>query len=209
MTSLIPTDDLTLIRALVERVGEMDVTDTASNQMASAALRDIKTMREQIEKRVTALRRPHTKAADAISAEAKPYLTELKDGEEHLRGIVTAYMVEQARVARMEEEARELAYERALIEGRASDAQEIADSQLVPVERDWRPAGVSLTSHLKCEVTDLKTLVCAVGLGQLPLDILQVSTSALLTYARANGREDASIPGVRVWSEQSVAAAAR
>lgn len=207
MTSdLIPSSDLTLIRALVERVGELEVTDAASNQMASAALRDIKTMREQIEKRVTDLRRPHTQAADAISREAKPYLEELKDGEQHLRGIVTAYMVEQARMVKEEEEARET---RLALAQTSEEVEEALVALAVPVERDWRPAGVSLTSHLKIEVTDFYAFAQWAVAGNDTLDFLLPNLPALLTYARLNGREDASIPGVRVWAEQSVAAAAR
>lgn len=206
MTNLIPTSDLTLIHALVERVGEIEVVDAASNQMASATLRDIKTMREQIEKRVTDLRRPHMKAADAISQEAKPYLEELKDGEMHLRGIVGAYMVEQARMVREEEEAREV---RLALAQTSEEVEDALVALATPVERDWRPPGVSLTSQLKCEVTDLRALVQAVAEGIVPLAVLEVKTSALLSHARENGRDEARIPGVRVWSEQSVAAAAR
>ena len=207
MTDLIPADDLTALRALIERVGEIEVVDAASNQMASATLRDVKGMREAIEKRVTDLRRPHMKAADAISREAKPYLEELKDGEQHLRGVVTAYMVEQARMVREEEEAREA---RLALAETAEEVEQALVALATPVERDWRPAGVSLTSHLKIEVTDFGALVDAVRRESgMPLDLLLPNLPTLLTYARLNGREDASIPGVRVWSEQAVAASAR
>ena len=206
MTDLIPADDLTALRALIERVGEIEVVDAASNQMASATLRDVKGMREAIEKRVTDLRRPHMKAADAISREAKPYLEELKDGEQHLRGVVTAYMVEQARMVREEEEAREA---RLALAETAEEVEDALVALATPVERDWRPAGVSLTSHLKIEVTDFLALAQWAVAGNDTLDFLQPNLPALLTYARLNGREEASIPGVRVWSEQAVAASAR
>ena len=206
MTDLIPADDLTALRALIERVGEIEVVDAASNQMASATLRDVKGMREAIEKRVTDLRRPHMKAADAISREAKPYLEELKDGEQHLRGVVTAYMVEQARMVREEEEAREA---RLALAETAEEVEDALVALATPVERDWRPAGVSLTSHLKIEVTDFLAFAQWVVAGNDTLDFLLPNLPALLTYARLNGRDEASIPGVRVWSEQAVAASAR
>ena len=206
MSDLIPASDLTALHALVERVGEIQVVDAASNQMASATLRDIKGMREQIEKRVTDLRRPHMKAADAISREAKPYLEQLKDGEQHLRGVVTSYMVEQARMVREEEEAREV---RLALAETPEEVEEALTALITPVERDWRPAGVSLTSHLKAEVTDFYEFAQWAVATSSGRALLLPNLPALLIYARANGREEASIPGVKVWSEQGVAAAAR
>ena len=205
MTDLVKAGDLIRIRALVERIGEIEVTDTVSNQMASAALRDVKGMREAIEKRVTELRRPHMKAADAISQEAKPYLAELKDGEEHLRGVVTAYMVEQARMVREEEEAREVRL------ANAETAEEVEDALVAlatPVERDWRPAGVSLTTRWKAECTDLKALVKAAAEDPNLLIFLEVRETAIALYARQT-KGPSQIPGLRVYPESSVAAATR
>ena len=205
MTDLIPADDLTALRALVERVGEIQVVDAASNQMASATLRDIKGMREAIEKRVTDLRRPHMKAADAISREAKPYLEQLKDGEQHLRGVVTSYMVEQARMVKEEEEAREV---RLALAETAEEVDEALVALATPVERDWRPAGVSLQTRWKAEVTDMDALVRWAASQDGDSTFLLPNESALAAHARAV-KGPSPIPGVRYYSESAVAASAR
>ena len=209
MSALIPSSDLARIRALVERVGEMDVVDVRTNEAACAALQDVLGLK----KRVHDYRMSQTRPLDAAKArwmdEENKYNGKeglLTAAEQHLRGITTAYMVEQARMVKEEEEARET---RLALAQTSEEVEEALLALTAPVERDWRPGGVSLTSQLKCEITDFLVLVQAVAEGLVPLSVLEVKTSALLTFARENGRDDARIPGVRVWSEHSVAASAR
>ena len=208
MTTLIPADDLTLIRALVERVGEMDVVDVPTNEAACAALQDVLGLKKRIhDYRMSQTRPLDEKKARWMDEENKYNGKEglLTQAEQHLRGITTTYMAARAAEVREEEEAREV---RLALAETPEEVEEALTALITPVERDWRPAGVSLTSQLKCEVTDLRALVQAVAEGIVPLAVLEVKTSAILTFARENGREDARIPGVRVWSEQIVAAAA-
>jgi len=77
---IVPVSDRERIALLIEQVGTMEVTDNASNLTASEVLRDLKGLRERLQKRVTDLRRPLREAADAISEEARPFIEDLLAG---------------------------------------------------------------------------------------------------------------------------------
>ena len=199
MTDLIPMSDRDRIALLVERVGTMDVTDAASNELAGAVLNDIVGLRKPLETRLTDLRRPHLKAADDISKVIKPVIEQLTEAEEHLRGLVGGYLLARKREAEEEEVAREEALQRAI----ASDperAQEALEALMTPVERERTPDGIRLTGRWVSQVTDFKALVQAVAAGEYPLELLQPDQAALNALGRAY-KESAKIPGVRVWFE--------
>lgn len=201
-TALIPASDRERIASLVEMVGTLDVTDAASNEEAGGYLNDVKGLREALETRVTDLRRPHMAAANAISAEAKPFIDNLKDGEQHLRGLVTRYEVQKQRERQEEESRREELLIRS-IEENPQDAQEALEALMVPVVQERAPDGVRLTGRWVADVVDKAALVAAVAAGDFPLALVEVHMPTLNNLARAY-KDSARIPGVVVRWEPGV-----
>ena len=196
MTDLVPTSDGTRVLALVERVGTMDVKDTASNEEAGAVLNDIVGLRKALEGRATEMRRATEKV---IAAEAKPYIVKLTEAEDHLRGLVGGYLLARKREAEAEEARREELLIRS-IEENPQDAQEALEQLMVPVDRERAPDGIRLTGRWTFEVTDFPALVRSVAAGDYPMSLLQPSSVELGALARAF-KESSKIPGVRVWFE--------
>ena len=206
MTDLIPTSDLTLIRALVERAGEMDVVDQDTNLAASAALVDVKTLRVRLEERATEMRR---EVERTITREAKPYIELLKGAEQHLNGISLTWEKEQRDRARAEEEARQEALETAIAEGRHDDAQAALEAQLQPVERPWRAPGTSLRDTWHAEVTDDLLLAAWAFSDSERLRRFYTPNESALNAAARETKGPSTIPGVRFYSETGRAVGVR
>jgi len=205
---IVPVSDRERIALLIEQVGTMEVTDNASNLTASEVLRDLKGLRERLQKRVTDLRRPLREAADAISEEARPFIEDLLAGEQHLNGQSLRWEKEQRDLARAEEAAREAALVAAIVEGRHEDAQQALEAQLVPVERPWRAPGTSLRETWKAEITDLRAYV-AWAAPRMHEDRWLLPNYQLLDKEASMVKGESSIPGVKFVSTTGRAVSGR
>lgn len=75
---------------------------------------------------------------------------------------------------------------------------------VLPAVEKATPEGISYREAWKVEVTDLRLLVNAIAQGTAPLAAVEANLTFLGQQARSL-KAELSLPGVRVWSEKSVA----
>lgn len=94
-------------------------------------------------------------------------------------------------------------------EDRAADLGSRADTIVAPVITREPPkvAGVATREIWKAECTDLMALVKAIAAGHAPLSLVVPNDKVIGQQARSL-QHDFKVPGVRVWSEKSIAAGA-
>lgn len=201
------------------------VVDTGSYQIAANLLLDIKGLRTEIESTFGPIvQKAHAAHKEAV-AQRKKHEEPLQTAEKLIKGRMGTW--QRAEEQRQREEAARLAAEaqRRDEEVRLREAEQLeADGETEAAERvldEPAPApppppptrvpevkGISGRDVWKYEVTDLMALVKAVAARDVPLAAVEASAKVLGQQARSLQGE-MKWPGVRVWSERSIAAGGR
>ena len=138
----------------------------------------------------------------------RPLHEDLASAEQHAKGVILAYQLEEQRLLREESAALEAAAMRAAEEGRQTDADEAREALVLVPEKPQRAAGTSMITRWHAEVVDFASLVLAVAAGDSSLSLLLPDQKALDKAAREK-KGPSTIPGVRFVSETGLAASAR
>ena len=189
---------------LVARAGQVTVETEEDNQRAAQVAREVKALLLAIEERRKELLRPSREFIEQTNAAFKPITDSLLEAEQHLKGVLHAFVLsERARVGREMAEA-ESRMARALEEGRVTDAEvEMADMALIP-EVSRPPAGTGMTARWKGEVVDMEALCRAILEGALPPEALKPQPAVINGYAR-DKRVEGTFYGIKVTRDESIA----
>lgn len=211
--------------ALVLRAQAIVITDDETYTAAVAFMNDVATRRKVI---VEKFREPKQKAHEShrsICALEAELLGVVETAEREAKKRIGAYRAEQERKAeeerrRLEDIARKQEEERRLAEAQElQDAGELEAAEVVISEPIAPPpvkiapptpkvAGVQFRESWQFEVSNLLQLVKHVAAHPEDLNLLQANTTAIRQMVQAR-KSACQIPGVRVWSEKSVAAGGR
>ena len=200
--------------SLVERAGRLEVTDKDTADLAGRLLMEVKSAIKAIDDERLGVTRNLDKAKSDLIAMANRQKQPFLDAEEHLKGLLLVFneqealRVEEERAALEQRQADlEAASLRAMEEGRMSDAVEAMEErdEFVPEPRAYRAPGTQVRETWKAEVTDIDALIEAAEREPSLRVFLVANESRLGAFARAR-KERASLPGVRFYSEKSVAA---
>lgn len=144
----------------------------------------------------------------------------LDEAERIIKNGLATYQIELDRKARIDEENRRTAIQKAQDDaqlnaavaaengGDKTAANAILNESAAPIapqtlRENGNGNGVSYREVWKCEVSDLKALVAAVAAGTVPLAALESNDKFLGQQARSL-KGELSYPGVRVWAEKTV-----
>lgn len=193
---------------LVEAAGQVTVETAEDNEKAARLARQVKALLLSIDERRKEAIRPSREFIEQTNAAFKPVTDSLLEAEQHLKGVLHAFVLsERARVGREMAEA-ESRMARALEEGRVTDAEvEMADMALIP-EVSRPPAGTGMTARWKGEVVDMKALCRAILEGALPPEALKPQPAVINGYAR-DKRVEGTFYGIKVTRDESIAVSGR
>lgn len=208
--------------ALAVQAGTLMVTDQPSFELAGAMLQTVKGYRNRVGEILDPIiKKAHETHRQALEAKKKLEEPAVR-AELAIKGALTAYEQEQARLrrqaevlaekerARLEEEARLQAALEAEARGDRKVAEKILEAPHPPAPVFTPPAilpaapkaeGVSFRDQYRAEVTDLILLVKAVAAGEAPIGMLLPNLPMLNQMARAL-KEELRIPGVRVIADR-------
>jgi gas vesicle protein len=218
-----PAELETRVVAWPDRARELRIVDDKTMEQAGELLREIKTLRREVDTTFDPIVSKAHEAHKEACAQKKRHAQPLDEAEDILKRSLASYREEQERRAeeerrRLEEEARQLEGEQrfaemeaALDAGDEQAAEEIVARPVLvapPLVRIAKPQGVSYREEWKFEVTSLRALVmhCAKNPADLNLLIPNPTAIRQLVNARKSGCQ---IPGVRVWKGTGVAAKGR
>lgn len=205
---------------LCELADTFQVTTPLEHAGAGEELINIKTAKRNLENQRKKFTRPLDTAKKAVMDWFREPLRRLDQAERSLKRAMLTYQQEEARKRRHEQEKLEKAAERKRhrLAQRAAEAAESGDEHkaaaldtqastvvapVVPAQP--KVSGVSTRENWKAEVTDLMALVKAVAAGDASLTLIQANTTEINKRARAL-KSEFSVPGIRVYAEQSLAA---
>lgn len=198
----------------VAAIGDLVVTSDADLEAAAAQLRDVKALQKDADAAQKAVTQPLEQQKKAAIAWFRDRIvSKLEGAESRLKRGILAYQQEQERIRREQQRAAEEAArkERERLErqaakaeaaGKADKAEELAEraqTVVAPVVDTAPPkvAGVSTREVWRFEITDP---------AALPREYLVPDEKKIGAVVRAL-KGDAVIPGVRVYAEQTLAAA--
>lgn len=208
-------------QAALDMATAFDVADDASYALAAEELSAIKGRAARLEEQRKAITRPMDEAKAAVMDLFRGPLQLLQQAEAGLKGKMLAYtQAAQRRAAEERRRAEEaaaaerarLAAEAAALEqqGRAGEAEvqrHVATMVVAaaPAVAAPKAAGISTTSAIDYEVEDLHQLIRHIAERPELVHLLQPDSVRLRAYARAVG-EAGSLPGVRIFRKQTIAA---
>ena len=197
--------------SLVERAGRLEVTDKDTADFAGRLLMEVKSAIKAIDDERMGVTRNLDKAKSDLIAMANRQKQPFLDAEEHLKGLLLVFneqealRVEEERAALEQRQADlEAASIRAMEEGRMSDAVEAMEErdEFVPEPKAYRAPGTQVRETWKTEVTNVEDFLdWVIEFGRY--DLVSVSQSGINRLA---GPRSAPVPGLRFYSEKSVAA---
>ena len=203
---------------LVERVGTVEVTTAAENDVAAVMLAEIKGRAKDMDTLRKSMTRPLDESKRRIMDLFRPIEQQLADAEQHLKGQMLGFNRQEQRRLEAERAAAEAERQRlaseaaqAVQEGRYTDAVVAAEDSLAvpePPRTPQRAAGTSVLTTWHAEVVDIQALLLAVATGEAPLGLVKADQSALDALARATKQEGVAVPGVRFYKEESMRAQA-
>lgn len=212
-----PTHSLSLVDA-AEKLGPL--TSQVQADGCAELARGLKTIAEEIAETFGPAKKAAHAAHREICASESRYAKPVEEARRRCATLLATWTTEQERIrqaeiTRLAEEARKREEEERLsraIEAEASGNREEATAILdapaspvaiIPPPAVAKPAGVSVRSIWRGQVTDLAALVLAVAAKRVPLDVLAVDWESLGRYARAY-KGAAEWPGV-TWTEEKSA----
>ncbi len=226
-TTTLTSTTLDTEKALVEFKREITFPDTFVIKTttdyvdAGETLKDIKSRQKKLDELKKSATRPIDEAKKAILALFADPEQRLKSAEVHLKQALNAYnarieearLVEQARLRDLQRKEQERLLARAKKaeeQGNFDKAQDLQDRvEFMPVPivvmDTEKVKGISTRTTWHAEVTDLGKLVQAVASGTWPLSLVEPNMKVLANLATSL-RDQANIPGVRIFSEQGVVA---
>lgn len=198
---------------LVERAGRVDIRDRDTADEAGRLLMQVKAAQSAIKDARMRITRPLRNAIDEAIEQEKQATQPLLEAEQHIKGCVLEWEMQEAlriEEAKAELEQRQADLEsaslRAMEEGRMTDAAEAITelAEFVPEEKPYRAAGTQVREVWKAEVTDLEQMLAwVIQTGRY--DLVRIDQAALNRLAKTS----VNVPGVRFYSEKSVAASGR
>ena len=200
------------VSALMSAIGTLSVTNDTENAAAGEQLREVKSRQGQLDSMRKAMTRPLDHSKSLIMDLFRPVLDDLGEAEQHIKGLMVGYRIqEEQRIAheRAAAEAERRALEaEAMRQAEAGKYVEAIDAkrqseQVAKPRPIKRPAGTSVVSRWKAEVEDFDALVLAVATGEAPSGLLKPDQQALDALARAT-KGDSSIEGVRFVEEKGM-----
>lgn len=205
------------------RADSLAISTAAEYDAAGAFLKDVKAEQQRVEALRDTLLKPLSAAVAAARAIFAPRLQAIADVESKIKRGLLAYQDEQDRIqreeqrkaderARKEQERLQREAAKAEASGKVEKAellQHRAEQTVAPLIQRAAPkvAGIATREVWKAEVVELDTLVKAIAAGKAPLALVQPNEKVLGAQARSL-KKDFIAPGVRVWSEKSIASGA-
>lgn len=222
-------DEIQQITTAVEtwpaKAQAVTVVDTGSYQIAANLLLDIKGLRTEIaatfgpiiqkahaaHKEAVAQRTKHEEPLKTAEALIKGRMGTWQRAEEERQRLEAARLAAEAR--RRDEETRLREAEALEEAGEAEAAERVLDEPPPPPpppppSRVPKVSGISGRDVWNFEVVDFPALVKAVAAGTVPLAAIEPDTKVLGQQARSL-KGEMKWPGVRVWSDRTIAAGAR
>jgi hypothetical protein len=177
------------------KIASQPVTDAVSYDMATSTLKAIKATLKKIEGIFDPLIKAQNDAVKAIRDEKKKHAEPLEAAEAMIKKSTAAYVAEQERKAKEEAAARRKQQEEeaANLAALGINDEPVACAPDAPAVA--KIEGVSYRETWKFEITDQLAL---------PRDYLVPNEQAIGAAVRSL-KSMANIPGVRVWSEKTVA----
>ena len=198
----------------------MTVDSQAKYEIAAEFLKGLRSLRAKIDasydpiihtthlahKAATAAKREQTNEADKAEKVIRPKIAHYLDAMQRER-IRLQRVADEAAQKQADEDAIEEA-EHLEKMGDSAGAEAVLDAPVVALPVAVPPTvqkveGIHLRETWHYRVEDLKALVVAVAKGKVPIQALQVNAAYLNVHA---GRNKVSLPGVRVWRDDSVVA---
>ena len=197
---------------MVEIYEGYEVANATDYEAAARDLKAIKAMISKVEEERFAITRPMDAAKKAVMDFFRPFTDRLTRAEGNVKRALTTWKTEQDRIAqekarkeqeraRKEREKLEKQAEKARAQGKEERAQTLEDRAetvtAAPVESEApKVKGISTRTVWKFEVTDE---------SQVPREYLSVDHTKIGGVVRAL-KNAANIPGVRVYSEETMSA---
>lgn len=213
---------------------EMKIDSQEVAELAAADLGVVKAALKSLEEERKTLKAPVIESGRRIDALFNRLKAKYEVAEETLKKAINEWQVSERLRLEQERKAREAAMraEQERIEAEARAAAELAraggdEATAAEVEAaaeqtkaevvamtptvqaaPQKLAGVSSREICKAEITDLMELVKAIAAGNASIELIQANTTEINRRARAL-KSEFTAPGIRVYSETSIAAAAR
>lgn len=214
-------ESMTEAEQLQNTAAEITVNDDQTYNGAAEFLRRVKGKKKELEEQRKAITKPMDDAKKRIMDLFRRPIEALDDAENRVKRAMLGYDEEQRRIAeekqrKAEEEAER---ERRRAEKKAQEHDEKGNEERAEAWRERaehaqptvvgaetpKAEGVSTRKVWKGEVTDMKALCKAIADGQVPARLVQPNNAEIGKFARAL-QDDASVPGMRFWSERTMAA---
>lgn len=211
-------DEFSAVRPTLEvitaQAGALRIVSPEAYEHAGSLLKTIKGALRQIETQRTSITAPMNEALRNANAQAKAASAPFEAAEKRIKGAMITYSDEQERIrqeeqrkadeaARKQREKLEAQAAKAAAAGKDDKAEQLeerAASVVAPmIQRETpRVSGVSTREVWKFEITDPSLI---------PRQYLEVDEAKIRRVVQAM-KNDANIPGVRVYAERQLAAGA-
>jgi NADH dehydrogenase/NADH:ubiquinone oxidoreductase subunit G len=206
----------------LDLVQSFEITDAATFEIAADELKAIKTKIDALSEKRLAITRPLDAAKAAVMSLFKPPVEVLQEAERMLKSKMLAWQQAEAakareaqlaaeRAAQAERERLEAEAKALAAEGRTGEAavkEQVAQMVVAsPIAAPAPPAvkGISTSTTIDFEVTDLHALVKAAAEKPELVALLAVDSVKLRAYVKGLGLQT-NLPGVRVFQKQTLAA---
>jgi len=201
-------------QAFPDKASRIIVHDNKTLNIANDFLKAIKVMRKKIGEAFDPIIKKAHEAHKQAVVKKKEFEQPLIKAEGEIKIRIGSYMDEQERLRKeaerkaQEEEEKRLAAAKVMMEeaehleekGQGREAQElrarIPEQKIAVVPEAPKLEGTHITRNLKWEVTDLR---------KVPVEFLMIDRAKVTAYVNAH-KERTNIPGIRVYTETSVAA---
>jgi hypothetical protein len=207
-------------REVAEIAAQLVIDSPDMYELAGDQLRAVKAAAKRVEETRRSMTVPLDAAKKAVMDFFRPFSDRLAESEAHLKRGMSSYLAEIER-QRAAERAAEEARRRAEAEEAARLLEQIADpaeAAAVAAESELlaalpvyavttapTAAGISTRETWRAEVVDFAALVKAAAADAALLSLLLPNTAEIGTRVRATKGETA-IPGIRAYSETTIAA---
>ena len=209
-----------------DQASALTISDKATYEKAAELLLSIKDLRKEIDATFKPIREKAHAAWKETIAQQSRVETPLIEAEAIIKPRMSAFLQEEERKRKAEEDRLRILAEKAEEERRLAEAiqaEEDGDTEEAFAILDEVPAyipppivpktvstggGIQLRESWSFRVENLSALVKAVAAGTVPLGAIQANTVFLGQQARSM-KGELRYPGVVVWSEKNIAAGRR
>jgi ATP-dependent Clp protease ATP-binding subunit ClpA len=208
---------------LVTTFSSFRIVTAEDYSLSGSQLKQVKDAQKKLDTLRKSITRPIDAAKAAVMDLFRAPESKLNQAETSIKRAMVAFQQEQQRLraeeqrkadeaARKEREKLEAQAAKATASGKVEKAEQLeqrAATVVAPVIQREAPkvAGINTREVWKAECTDLKALVKAIAEGRAPLSLVIANDKVIGAQARSL-KGDFVCDGIRVWSEQSIAAGA-